>query len=136
MRFVSRAAGEEGTVAVEFALVASILLIMLFSTMELALALHARLVISSAAREGARQAAIDGGMSVRVRQRISDHLDFANICEDDAEITITPQSATYGTPVSVTISYDHQFHTPLLRPILGSGVRLETRAISRSEKLR
>lgn len=128
--------GEEGTVAVEFALIASVLLVMLFGTLELALALQARLVISSAAREGARQAAVDGGISTRVQQRIVDHLELANISQEDAEITISPQSASYGTPVSVTITHDYLFQTPLLKPVLGAGIRLESRAISRSEKLR
>ena len=115
---------------------ASLLLLLLFGTMELAFALQARLVIAAAAREGARQAAIDGGVSNRVIQRINDHLQFANICEDDADVNITPKTTTYGTPVSVTITRDYVFRVPLLRPILGPSIRLQARAISRSEKLR
>ena len=128
--------GERGTVAVEFALVASVLILLLFGTIELGFALQTRLALGAAAREGARQAAVDGGVSPRVQQRIVDHLLTANIREEDTEVGISPRTASYGTPVSVTIAYDYFFRTPLLRPVLGSSVRLETRAISRSEKLR
>jgi Flp pilus assembly protein TadG len=58
-----RAAGENGAAAVEFALIASILLMLLFGILEYGRTFSQIEVLTSAAREGARTAAVRGDMS-------------------------------------------------------------------------
>lgn len=120
----------------EFALVATLLLLLLLATVELGLVLHTRLLLGTAAREGARQAAVDGGISPRVVDAIARYLEMASIDPGRAEVSVTPASATYGTPVTVTIVYDYRLVAPLVRAVLGPELRLEGRAICRSERLR
>lgn len=128
--------GRRGTVAVEFALVSTMLLFILFVVIDLGLAFHVRLVLGAAAREGARQAAVDGGESARARQRVTDYLSLAGVAADAAEVTFVPATASYGTPITVTVSYRHWFTVPLVQAMLGPLMQLQGIAITRSERLR
>lgn len=128
--------GRRGTVAVEFALVSTMLLFILFVVIDLGLAFHVRLVLGAAAREGARQAAVDGGESARARQRVTDYLGLAGVAVDAAEVTFVPATASYGTPITVTVSYRYWFTVPLVQAVLGPLMQLRGTAITRSERLR
>jgi Flp pilus assembly protein TadG len=128
--------GRRGTVAVEFALVSTMLLFILFVVIDLGLAFHVRLVLGAAAREGARQAAVDGGESARARQRVTDYLSLAGVAADAAEVTFVPATASYGTPITVTVSYRYWFTVPLVQAVLGPLMQLQGTAITRSERLR
>ncbi|MEW6523098.1 MAG: TadE/TadG family type IV pilus assembly protein [Bacillota bacterium] len=136
MTELGRAGDRRGTVAVEFALVSTLLLFLLFIIIDLGLALHVRLVLGAAAREGARQAAVDGGASARAMQRVLDYLYMAGIGPEDAEISFMPAAASYGTPVTVTVSYHYRFTVPLVQAVLGPLVHLQGTAVTRSERLR
>jgi Flp pilus assembly protein TadG len=67
----SKLRGEEGAAAVEFALVVSLLFVLLFGIMEFGLAFFELQNLRSATREGARAAAI-GGNSAEIEQAIAD----------------------------------------------------------------
>ena len=60
MKMRSKLRGEDGAAAVEFALVVSLLFVLLFGIMEFGLAFFQLQSLRSATREGARAAAIDG----------------------------------------------------------------------------
>ena len=103
---------------------------------ECTLALNDRLVLEAAAREGARRAAIEGGATARVYERIDALLRAGHLDPAHVEVKISPWSAPYGHSIWVTVSYGHRFITPPVRAALGDGVDLEAKALSRSERLR
>jgi Flp pilus assembly pilin Flp len=132
LRFLQR---EKGAALVEFALVASILLFLCFAMIELGLVINAQLVLSSAAREGARRAAVDGGATLPAYQRILDQLAMGNLDPERADLSITPRRAAYGSPISVTLGYEYPVFLPILQGVFGHTVQLRAEVITRSERL-
>lgn len=129
-------ARESGVAAVEFVLVATVIFLMFFAMIDFGFLLNAKLVLSSAAREGARRAAVDGGASVKAYERIREQLELGRIEAENVEINISPQRAPYGATVRVRLSYDYPIMIPMVRAVVGSRVRLTSETISRSEKVR
>lgn len=127
---------ESGSVVVEFALVATVLFTILFCILEMGLLINTRLVITAAAREGARRAAVDGGASQAAYDRIYEELSMGNIIRENASVVITPKTAAYGSYVRVLIEYDYPIITPVVRNVIGKSVILKGFAVSRSEKIR
>jgi Flp pilus assembly protein TadG len=64
-----RLASEEGNASVEFALVAPLLMLVALAVLQLMLAIHVRSVVTSAAIEGARVAALVDGDLARAESR-------------------------------------------------------------------
>jgi Flp pilus assembly protein TadG len=129
-------AGERGAVTVEFILTAGLLFIILFSVIEFAFIFNAKLIMTGAAREGARRAAVEGGATPGAYACIEEHLALGNIAAEAVEITITPNQASYGTMIRVRLVYDYPVMTALLRPIVGRRLTLTAEVISRGEKVR
>lgn len=129
-------AAPRGSVAAEFVLVIGILTTVLFLTIELGLALDARLVLSAAAREGARRAAIEGGDTARVREVVDRQLALSPVLPGGHTLEIVPARASYGTEVAVLVTVDYHWRTPIGRLLLGSSLRMKGEARSRCEKVR
>lgn len=127
---------ESGVAMLEFVLVAGMTILLLFAIVDFGFAMNAQLVIASAAREGARRAAVDGGASEQAERRIREHLALGRINPDQAEITINPKNAGYGGTVTVSVSYKYPLITPMVRSLAGDYLRLKAGAFSRSEKVR
>jgi Flp pilus assembly protein TadG len=123
-------------VAVEFVLVIGLLAAILFLTVELGLAMNVRLIVASAAREGARRAAIDGGDTPGARQAVARQLSLTSLIEGEAEVGITPASASYGTMIKVSVGVTYRWRSPVVRSILGNEIAIRGEAVSRSEKVR
>ncbi|MHB9145162.1 MAG: TadE/TadG family type IV pilus assembly protein [Symbiobacteriia bacterium] len=121
---------------VEFVLTVGILFLLLFGMLDLGLALNARLVVAAAAREGARRAAIEGGETAAVLERVQAQLRLGRIEPERASIQVTPHQATFGNSVAVTVDYSYPFISPVVRTLAGAGIRLHAEAVSRSEKVR
>lgn len=124
-----------GQALVEFALVAPLFLLLLVGVFEMARAWNIYQVMSNAAREGARAAALanpligpDSVLST-VTRMLGTAMDPAL-----AEIVFENVEADAGTPASVRISYPYQF---LLFDALsgtgGGGLTLSTAAVMRNE---
>ncbi len=113
-----------------------ILTLILLLTVELGLAMNARLLVTGAAREGARRAAIDGGDTEAARQSIRRYLAMSGIDPERVQIEIAPRTASYGTQVAVAVRLDYRWWSPLVRQILGEGISIRGEAVSRSEKVR
>lgn len=128
--------GRRGSVAAEFVLVLGILTAVLFLTLELGMALNVRLIVASAAREGARRAAIEGGDTPGTRQAVARQLSLTTLIEGEAEVGISPASASYGTMITVSVAVAYRWRTPVVRSILGREIVLRGEAASRSEKVR
>lgn len=120
----------------EFALSAGLLFLLLFGMMDLGLALNAKLVVSAAAREGARRAAIDGGESQEVLDRVRSQLKLGRIDPAQARIDVSPHQAAFGNSVSVTVDYSYNFISPAMQSLAGGSVLLHAEAVSRSERVR
>jgi len=114
--------GETGAIAVEFALVAPIFLLLLFAAYELGIFLHDQQVITNASREAARLGIImqdPRTTQIQMEQRVIDFtttLIGANLvcvaggaCPD---VTVNNPAGASGTQLTVTVSTPFQF--PLL----------------------
>ncbi|HHV78972.1 MAG TPA: hypothetical protein GXX40_05090 [Firmicutes bacterium] len=126
---------QKGAVLVEFVLVSSLLMLLLLSTCEVGIILNARIVLTSAAREGARRAAVEGGSTEKVLEKIREEIRFGFMDPDAATVSVTPKRASYGTYITVQIDYQYPMVTPFVREIVGTHLPLRATAISRSEKV-
>jgi len=83
---------EEGQALVEFALVATLLLLLLFGAIEFGRVFHAYHVITSAAREGARAAAV-GKNNATIEQKIEGAVE--SLVSDDSKVEEKKTKAEY-----------------------------------------
>jgi Flp pilus assembly protein TadG len=104
-----RPGGDQGSAAVEFVLVLPVLLLVLFAIVDFGRLLNAKIVLSQAAHEGARAAAItDDGSALDTVNRIVGGL--ADGLEDPS---ISGCESGPGTDASVTLTYEFTYVTPL-----------------------
>lgn len=103
-RCVRHGDGEAGESMVEFALVLPVLLLVLIGVVQFALVHHAQNVVTTAAQEGARRAAAEGGDVIDGEQRTRDVLgsglgstgeDFEVVATDDGEMVMVRASGGY-----------------------------------------
>lgn len=110
-RKVRRAVSQDrGAAAVEFALVMPVLLLLVFGIVDFGRALNAQIMVTQAAREGARWDAL-GSTQTQIAQRVSDS------AQPLSGVTTTVGSLC-GTGVatqngSVTASYSFSYVTPI-----------------------
>jgi len=116
---------ENGAVAVEFALLAPVLILLLLGIMEFGRAYNAQITLSSAAREGVRVMAINNSPAA-ARTAAKNAAAGLQPPLTDANITVSPSPCTSGTPVTVTISYTLSTMTGIAGPfpMAGKGVML------------
>ena len=103
---------EEGAAAVEFALIASLLFVVLFGIIEFGRLFNELEVLNSAAREGARVAAVRGTAD-EVAQAVSDAADPYDLHESPAADKVCDDT-THGEPVTVAWDQNFQFSVGLL----------------------
>lgn len=106
-----RKARDRGSVAVEFALVLPVLLLIVFGIIDFGRALNAQIALTGAAREGARLAAL-GYPSAAVQARV------AAAAPDLSGVTVTvaascPPGAGPAADAQVDVSYPFSFITPI-----------------------
>jgi hypothetical protein len=124
VRAVRRAhARQDGAVAVEFALIFPILIVLVLGIIEFGFGYHAWDSTQNAAREGARLAAVDpdlGAIEARVRGT-TNSLDQSRL---HVTVTCSPGGSSFGSCgdpsgwpegliVRVEVDYDYRFITPL-----------------------
>lgn len=129
-RVVRLGDGEAGESMVEFALVLPVLLLVLVGVVQLALVHHAQNVVTTAAQEGARLAAAEGGDPTGGEQRTRDVLGSGlGGNGDDFEVAATDD----GETVTVRASGGY----PLIFPWLGRrDIELDATASVRKEGFR
>jgi len=103
---------ERGAELIEFAIVTPLLLLLVFGIADFGLMFQRYEVLTNAAREGARVAAIPGYVSADVQNRVTQYLTGS---------AVTPVTTTYLTPAPVnvggacitlrgaTVTYDYSF---------------------------
>lgn len=114
---------ERGAVAVEFAIVAPVLVMLLLGIMEFGRAYNAQVTLSSAAREGVRVMAI-GNNTTAARTAVKNASTGLQPALADGNITITPSICTAGVQATVKITYTLTTMTGIAGPfpMEGKGV--------------
>jgi Flp pilus assembly protein TadG len=102
---------DRGAVAVEFALVFPLLILVLFGVIEYGAVYNAQLVITGAAREAAREMAVTGNSGGAVSAAVNAAPGLMPALSG-ADVAISG-ACSPGSDVTVTISYDKPFITGL-----------------------
>ena len=127
---------ERGSAVVEFVLVAGVLFTVLFAVMEFGLMVNAKILLTNAAREAARKAAVDGGASQAAVTRALDCVKMGSIDPRTVEVFIRPVEAAYGSTITVRVSCEYHPVTSVIRGITRGPVPLASEVVTRSEKVR
>jgi len=96
--------GERGQDLIELALVLPVLLLILVGVVDLGRAFQSYLVITNAAREGARQAAQNAFDTNAIRETALQETRNAGIADSAVVVSVVPGSS--GSPVRVSVQYD------------------------------
>jgi Flp pilus assembly protein TadG len=119
---------ERGQTAVEFALIAPLLIILLLAIIQFGIAFHNYVTITDAARAGARQAIVarfggSGNFNVAT-QTVKDaasSLDQKQLAKPGAIQIISAGGMVAGSQVTVTVNYPYKIDIPLIGLTVSSG---------------
>lgn len=99
---------EQGAVAVEFALILPILVLLVFGIVEFGRAYNAKISLQHAAREGVRVHALQTGEDpVAITKAAAASL-------DGSQITVAFTACNSGDPTELTATYPFSYNVPLL----------------------
>ena len=118
-RFSRWRRGEGGQTLVEFALILPIFVILLFALGDFGRAFYSWMIVTNAAREGARAAAVQGDVSTIDSQIYGSFCSVASppsgcgIGPAGIAISRTNVQGTRGSQASVTVTYAFAFITPI-----------------------
>lgn len=101
---------EKGQALVEFALILPFMLLLLFALVDFGRGFYTWLVVTNAAREGARAAAVQSDTAT-VKGKINSSA--ANLDPSKLTITLGNIRGTRGTATTVDVTYNFQFVTPI-----------------------
>lgn len=113
-----RARKERGAVAVEFALVAPVLLALVAGIVEFSHAYNLQISVTQAAREAAREMAIENDQSAAASAAAAG---APGLNAGDFQYSFSPAACTAGENITVTIVYP----APTLTGIFGNSVTVE-----------
>ena len=111
---------EDGQTAVEFALIAPLLIVLLLAIIQFGVAFHNYVTITDAARAGARKAIVarfGGGNFDAAKQTVRDaasSLDQTELNKAGAIDITDPGGMVAGTQVTVTVKYPFKIDIPLI----------------------
>lgn len=125
---------KRGQSLVELALILPIIVLLLFGTVEFGRVFYSYITITSAVREGAREAAV-GKTDAEIEARIKEAVTLADL---DTRLHISPitpseGNRTTGVPVKVEIRYEMPLIVPLIGEFLPNPVPLTASATMRKE---
>lgn len=124
-RYGSRGDRCEGQAIVEFALLITLLIIIVLGVFEFGRLWMTMNVLTGAAREGVRIAAVTEPDPSRVRQAVENVLEAANI----SDATITTQGPNSNNEVTVTVEIDYTVTTGSFVPGLSPSFELSRSAV-------
>ncbi len=125
-----------GAAVVEFAIVAPVLLLLVFGMIEYGRLIMVQQVLTNATREGARRAVLDGATTSAVTSVVTDYLSTSHI--SGAVITVTPNppsNAAFGEPVTVSAQVSFSEVSWLPTPMFLSGKTMSATTVMRRETL-
>jgi Flp pilus assembly protein TadG len=111
---------ERGAVAVEFALLAPVLILILLGIMEFGRAYNTQSMLINAAREGVRAMAINNSQA-SARTAAKTAAGQLNPALVDGNITFSSATCSVGSQMTVTISYNLSTMTGIAGPFAMSG---------------
>ena len=114
-----------GDAIVEFALLAPVLLLLLFGILELGRVLDAWIVVQNAAREGARAAVLvypDSATTTAAQTTAVTYLNSGFAVRGDITTSSVPSVVITSDSVQVTAAADVQVLTPMFQSLLGGSV--------------
>lgn len=119
------APASDGQATVELAMVLLMLTTMIFGALEIGRGLNTWVIVTQAAREGARTAAarctVDPGCATDVETRITDSL-AGLAAPADARWSLEPGPYQSGNGVTVSVEYDVMPVVPLIASMLPGGL--------------
>ncbi|MHB1043539.1 MAG: TadE family protein [Eubacteriales bacterium] len=129
---------KRGQALVELALVLPLLILMIMGIMEFGRIFHSYLLITNAAREGARLGVVHEPDSV-ILTRVKDMAVSLNLT--DSQISITPAETNAmgeplrvrGVPLTVKVDYNMELITPMLDNIVPNPIPLSASSTMRVE---
>ena len=125
---------QKGVVAVEFALILPVLILLLFGIVEFSLLLFNKQILTNASREGARFGIIAGHDIESIRDEVNNYcagnlISFGSAAAPTT--TVTGAGAAFGNDLTVTVTYDYDF---LVLANFGfDSVRLTARTVMKME---
>jgi Flp pilus assembly protein TadG len=124
-----------GAAVVEFAIVVPIFFLMVFGMLEFGRMIMVHQLLTGAAREGARQAVVNGATADDVEQTVRDYLTATSVDGQEATVSVTPDLATADTGVKVTVETGIKFEKVswLPAPFFLREVTLSATSIMRHE---
>lgn len=112
---------DEGQTAVEFALVAPLIIVLLLGIVQMGIAFHDYITLTDAARAGARKAVVErftGETNTQLQQHVRDAA--GGLDQSKLQVTVDiPTPDTSGSDVTVTAQYPYSIN--LLGWVVASG---------------
>ncbi len=123
-----------GAAVVEFAVVAPVFFLLVFGLIEFGRMVMVQQVITNAAREGCRQAILDGATATEIDTIVDDYLAAANITGGTVVIDPTnPSTAGAGDSITVTVNIGFGQVSWLPLPMFLSETTLSASTVMRRE---
>jgi Flp pilus assembly protein TadG len=116
---------QRGDAIVELALLAPILMLILFGVLELGRVVDAWLVVENAAREGARAAVLvypDSATTTTAQSAATAYLNSGFAVRGDIAASSVPSVQVTTDSVQVTAQADVRLYTPMFQSMLGGSV--------------
>ena len=123
-----RGKGDGGQAAVELALVLPLVVLLLLAVVQVGLVVRDQVLVVHAAREAARQAAVDPSPDAPKRAALAG----SNLQSDRLDVVVSGRGGA-GSRVKVQLRYRAPAEVPLVGPALGD-VTLEAEATMRVEQ--
>jgi Flp pilus assembly protein TadG len=122
-----------GTAAVEFALIAPLVVMLVLGMIEFSRLMMVEEVLTNAAREGCRQAVLTGSTTGNATSTVDTYLSGAGIAGYTTTVSPDPSTAQAGTAITVRISVPYSQVTWLPSPIFLGSVTLTVNVTMRKE---
>jgi len=122
--------------AVEFALVAPLLFLLVFAMIEYGRMVMVQQMVTNAAREGARVGVLDGSTQSSVSTAVNRYLSAGGITTATTTVSPNPPSSAAATaPVTVTVSVSFNDVSWLPSPFYLGGKTISFSAVMRRETM-
>jgi Flp pilus assembly protein TadG len=138
---------DRGSELIEFTLVTPLLLLVLFGIVDFGLLFRRYEVLTNAAREGARVAAIPGYTNAQIQQRVTDYLNASGLSVPatfPGTVAVTTDSVSVGgtpecfmTVKGVTFNYTNNFLAfGRIITLIGGGTGFASKTLTLTAKMR
>jgi Flp pilus assembly protein TadG len=131
-----------GAELIELALVSPVVLVLLGGILDFGFLFNNYTVVTNAAREGARMAALPGSAEADVKERVNKYIQAAGLTLSGVSTTVQPVAVVAGgstvnaIKVQVSYPYNYMILGPLVQMVGGgsfTGITLKTAATMRRE---